>query len=125
MVLNMFAPSASHLVHCITVLKIGIYPPLVPHGPSVTSVVCLLLPLNILLLSLHFGSNFRELLSKFTVVSYLFFLVEADMRREKERKDQESKKNQKVEFIPGGLQPGLVAAAPKPNIPVTGRLLLK
>ncbi|KAL5772205.1 hypothetical protein ACOSP7_011806 [Xanthoceras sorbifolium] len=46
--------------------------------------------------------------------------IEADMKREKERKDQENKKNQKVEFIPGGVQPGLVAAAPKPNIPITG-----
>ncbi|KAK2642472.1 hypothetical protein Ddye_024235 [Dipteronia dyeriana] len=45
--------------------------------------------------------------------------IEADMKREKERKDQENKRNQKVEFIPG--QPGLIAAAPpKPNIPIAG-----
>lgn len=49
------------------------------------------------------------------------------MRREKERKDLESKRNQKVELFSGGMQPGLVASAPgpKPNIPITGRLLLK
>ncbi|KAK4859101.1 hypothetical protein QYF36_026864 [Acer negundo] len=46
--------------------------------------------------------------------------IEADMKREKERKDQENKRNQKVEFIPGGVQPGLIAAASKPNIPITG-----
>ncbi|KAJ0081057.1 hypothetical protein Patl1_10492 [Pistacia atlantica] len=44
--------------------------------------------------------------------------IEADMRRERERKDQETKRNQKVEFVAGGVQPGIVAAAPKPNIPI-------
>lgn len=43
------------------------------------------------------------------------------MKREKERKDQENKKNQKVEFITGGVQPGLVATAPKPNISIPGK----
>ncbi|KAK3206869.1 hypothetical protein Dsin_020915 [Dipteronia sinensis] len=46
--------------------------------------------------------------------------IEADMKREKERKDQENKRNQKVEFMAGGVQPGLIAAAPKPNIPIAG-----
>ncbi|GAY34757.1 hypothetical protein CUMW_013170 [Citrus unshiu] len=44
--------------------------------------------------------------------------IEADMRRERERKDQENKKNQKVEFIAGGVQAGIIAGAQKPNIPM-------
>ncbi|KAH9749058.1 transcriptional regulator family protein [Citrus sinensis] len=44
--------------------------------------------------------------------------IEADMRRERERKDQENKKNQKVEFIAGGVQAGIIAGAQKPNIPI-------
>ncbi|KAL9452359.1 hypothetical protein AB3S75_008195 [Citrus x aurantiifolia] len=43
--------------------------------------------------------------------------IEADMRRERERKDQENKKNQKVEFIVG-VQAGIIAGAQKPNIPI-------
>ncbi|KAJ0017618.1 hypothetical protein Pint_10371 [Pistacia integerrima] len=54
----------------------------------------------------------------FLLTFIMFYNAEADMRRERERKDQESKRNQKVEFIAGGVQPGIVAAAPKPNIPV-------
>ncbi|KAJ4703672.1 SAP30-binding [Melia azedarach] len=46
--------------------------------------------------------------------------IEADMRRERERKDQENKKNQKVDFVPGGVQPGIIAGAQKPNIPIRG-----
>ncbi|KAI4332540.1 hypothetical protein L6164_017441 [Bauhinia variegata] len=45
--------------------------------------------------------------------------IEADMRRESERKEQERKKAQKVDFISGGTQPGIIAA-PRINIPVTG-----
>ncbi|MED6144967.1 hypothetical protein PIB30_020438 [Stylosanthes scabra] len=47
--------------------------------------------------------------------------IEADMRRESERKEQEKKKAQKVDFISGGTQPGIVAAgAPRINLPVAG-----
>ncbi|MED6148453.1 hypothetical protein PIB30_053337 [Stylosanthes scabra] len=47
--------------------------------------------------------------------------IEADMRRESERKEQEKKKAQKVEFITGGTQPGIVSAgAPRINLPVAG-----
>ncbi|KAF6147558.1 hypothetical protein GIB67_014677 [Kingdonia uniflora] len=35
--------------------------------------------------------------------------VEADMKREMERKEQEKKKSPKVEFIAGGTQPGIAA----------------
>ncbi|KAI4298154.1 hypothetical protein L6164_031747 [Bauhinia variegata] len=45
--------------------------------------------------------------------------IEADMRRESDRKEQERKKAQKVEFISGGEQPGVIAA-PKINVPITG-----
>ncbi|XP_047158161.1 uncharacterized protein LOC124828825 [Vigna umbellata] len=46
--------------------------------------------------------------------------IEADMRRESERKEQEKKKAQKVEFIAGGTQPGIVAGAPRISMPVAG-----
>ncbi|WVZ21460.1 hypothetical protein V8G54_008782 [Vigna mungo] len=46
--------------------------------------------------------------------------IEADMRRESERKEQEKKKAQKVEFIAGGTQPGIVASAPRIAMPVAG-----
>ncbi|QCE16284.1 uncharacterized protein LOC114164619 isoform X2 [Vigna unguiculata] len=46
--------------------------------------------------------------------------IEADMRRESERKEQEKKKAQKVEFIAGGTQPGIVASAPRISMPVAG-----
>ncbi|MED6106980.1 hypothetical protein PIB30_009830 [Stylosanthes scabra] len=47
--------------------------------------------------------------------------IEADMRRESERKEQEKKKAQKVEFMSGGTQLGIVAAgAPRINLPVAG-----
>ncbi|KAH1110076.1 hypothetical protein GLYMA_04G063400v4 [Glycine max] len=46
--------------------------------------------------------------------------LEADMRRESERKEQEKKKAQKVEFISGGAQPGIVASAPRISMPVAG-----
>ncbi|KAG2400325.1 uncharacterized protein HKW66_Vig0098210 [Vigna angularis] len=47
-------------------------------------------------------------------------IAEADMRRESERKEQEKKKAQKVEFIAGGTQPGIVASAPRISMPVAG-----
>lgn len=46
--------------------------------------------------------------------------AEADMRREKERKEQELKKSPKVEFISGGTQPGQVVGAPKFPLPIPG-----
>ncbi|KAF3451303.1 hypothetical protein FNV43_RR07398 [Rhamnella rubrinervis] len=46
--------------------------------------------------------------------------IEADMRREMDRKEQERKKSQKVEFISGVAQAGMVATAPKINVPVPG-----
>ncbi|GAB2279767.1 hypothetical protein Dimus_014406 [Dionaea muscipula] len=46
--------------------------------------------------------------------------IEADMKREMERKEQEKKKNQKVEFVPGGTQSATAIATPKVNIPVPG-----
>lgn len=42
------------------------------------------------------------------------------MRREMDRKEQERKKNQKVDFISGGSQAGIVATAPKINVPIPG-----
>ncbi|RLM92364.1 uncharacterized protein C2845_PM08G26100 [Panicum miliaceum] len=39
--------------------------------------------------------------------------IEADMKRELERKEQERKKSPKVEFIPGGVQPPIGASMPK------------
>ncbi|XP_042513108.1 SAP30-binding protein-like [Macadamia integrifolia] len=44
--------------------------------------------------------------------------LEADMRRELERKDQGLKKNQKLEFASGGTQPGTAPAGPKINVPI-------
>ncbi|XP_058095545.1 uncharacterized protein LOC131240979 [Magnolia sinica] len=48
--------------------------------------------------------------------------IEADMKREMERKEQEKKRAQKVEFVQGGTQPGIVGPAPKisTQIPVAG-----
>lgn len=50
----------------------------------------------------------------------IFCKPEADMRREMDRKEQERKKNQKVDFISGGTQAGIVAIAPKLNVPISG-----
>ncbi|GAU31648.1 hypothetical protein TSUD_38450 [Trifolium subterraneum] len=48
--------------------------------------------------------------------------IEADMRRESDRKEQEKKKaqNQKVDFTSGGTQPGIMLGAPRISMPVTG-----
>ncbi|KAJ4955941.1 hypothetical protein NE237_012724 [Protea cynaroides] len=49
-----------------------------------------------------------------------YFELEADMRREMERKEQGGRKNQKGEFISGGTQPGTVTAGLKINVPIPG-----
>ncbi|KAK3431179.1 hypothetical protein EUGRSUZ_E02762 [Eucalyptus grandis] len=46
--------------------------------------------------------------------------LEVDMKREAERKDQERKKSQQVEFVAGGVQAGAPAILPKVNVPVAG-----
>ncbi|KAK6917702.1 SAP30-binding protein [Dillenia turbinata] len=46
--------------------------------------------------------------------------IEADMKREMERKEQERKKSQKLEFVAGQTQPAAVTSAPKINIPIPG-----
>ncbi|KAI3886541.1 hypothetical protein MKX03_027842 [Papaver bracteatum] len=46
--------------------------------------------------------------------------LEADMKREIDRKEQERKRNQKVEFTPSGAQPGTVSMAPKLSMPLQG-----
>lgn len=45
------------------------------------------------------------------------------MRREMERKEQERRNSQKVDFISGGTQPGAVTM-PKPNLPIPGHLVI-
>lgn len=42
------------------------------------------------------------------------------MRRESERKEQEKKKAQKVDFVSGNTQPGIAAGPPRISIPVAG-----
>ncbi|KAL9383753.1 hypothetical protein Peur_024076 [Populus x canadensis] len=44
--------------------------------------------------------------------------IEADMRRERERKDQELKRSPKVEFVSGGTQPGVVVPPSKFSLPI-------
>ncbi|KAF9672459.1 hypothetical protein SADUNF_Sadunf11G0043900 [Salix dunnii] len=44
--------------------------------------------------------------------------IEADMRRERERKDQELKRSPKVEFVSGGSQPGVVVPPTKFSVPI-------
>ncbi|KAK2992557.1 hypothetical protein RJ640_010439 [Escallonia rubra] len=46
--------------------------------------------------------------------------IEADMKRELEKKEQEKKKSQKVEYVSGGTQPGVVMPVPKVNMPISG-----
>ncbi|XP_050225421.1 uncharacterized protein LOC126674917 isoform X2 [Mercurialis annua] len=45
--------------------------------------------------------------------------IEADMRRERERKEQELKRSPKVEFISGGSQPGQVVPTSKFSMPIS------
>lgn len=49
--------------------------------------------------------------------SVLLRLKEAEMKRELERKEQEKKKNQKIEFAQSGLLPTPAVAAPKAQVP--------
>ncbi|XP_011039419.1 PREDICTED: SAP30-binding protein-like isoform X2 [Populus euphratica] len=44
--------------------------------------------------------------------------IEADMRRERERKEQELKRSPKVEFVSGGTQPGVVVPPTKFSLPI-------
>ncbi|KZV51085.1 hypothetical protein F511_01877 [Dorcoceras hygrometricum] len=46
--------------------------------------------------------------------------IEADIRREVERREQEKKKNQKIDFVSGGPQQGNVIPTPKINTPIPG-----
>lgn len=47
--------------------------------------------------------------------------IELDMKHERERKEQESKKNQRLDFVSVGTQPVAAVFAPqKPNIPIPG-----
>lgn len=46
------------------------------------------------------------------------------MKHERERKEQESKKNQRLDFVSVGTQPVAAVFAPqKPNIPIPGVFL--
>ncbi|KAJ6724886.1 TRANSCRIPTIONAL REGULATOR PROTEIN HCNGP [Salix viminalis] len=44
--------------------------------------------------------------------------IEADMRRERERKEHELKRSPKVEFVSGGSQPGVVVPPTKFSVPI-------
>ncbi|XP_075488801.1 uncharacterized protein LOC142527763 isoform X2 [Primulina tabacum] len=44
--------------------------------------------------------------------------IEADIRREVERREQEKKKNPKVDFVSGGMQQGNVVPTPKIHTPI-------
>ncbi|KAL3576204.1 hypothetical protein D5086_021487 [Populus alba] len=44
--------------------------------------------------------------------------IEADMRRERERKEQELKRSPKVEFVSGGTQPGVAVPPTKFSLPI-------
>ncbi|KAL9146212.1 hypothetical protein ABFS82_13G095200 [Erythranthe guttata] len=46
--------------------------------------------------------------------------IEADMRRETERREQERKKTPKLDFASGGIQPGNVVPTPKISMPTPG-----
>ncbi|XP_073312309.1 uncharacterized protein [Primulina huaijiensis] len=46
--------------------------------------------------------------------------IEADIRREVERREQEKKKNPKVDFVSGGMQQGNVVPTPKIHTPIPG-----
>lgn len=52
--------------------------------------------------------------------SAVLFGTEADMKREMERKELERKKSPKIDFVPGGTQPGMAAAALKIGTQVPG-----
>ncbi|KAJ8549465.1 hypothetical protein K7X08_033172 [Anisodus acutangulus] len=46
--------------------------------------------------------------------------IEADTRREMERREQERKRSPKVDFISGGAQPAAMVPTPKINLPIPG-----
>ncbi|KAG8385420.1 hypothetical protein BUALT_Bualt03G0043500 [Buddleja alternifolia] len=46
--------------------------------------------------------------------------IEADMRREMDRREQERKRSQKLDFTSGGLQPGNIVPTPKVSMPTSG-----
>ncbi|XP_057536916.1 uncharacterized protein LOC130814752 [Amaranthus tricolor] len=52
--------------------------------------------------------------------SDFFDAIEADMKREVERKEQERKKNQKVEYVSGGTLNGVVPTVQKSKLPSPG-----
>ncbi|KAB5534127.1 hypothetical protein DKX38_017213 [Salix brachista] len=49
---------------------------------------------------------------------YYLDIAEADMRRERERKEHELKRSPKVEFVSGGSQPGVVVPPTKFSVPI-------
>ncbi|XP_065878918.1 uncharacterized protein [Euphorbia lathyris] len=51
-------------------------------------------------------------------LSDFYHEIEVDMRREKDRKEQELKKSPKVEFVPGGTQPGQIMPSSKFSLPI-------
>lgn len=51
--------------------------------------------------------------------NHFIFLTEADIKREAERKEQERKKNQKIEFLPG-VAPAAVAIPTPKVMPIPG-----
>lgn len=50
----------------------------------------------------------------------VFWEAEADSRRELERINQEKKNRQSLEFVSGGRQSAIAAAAPTLNVPLPG-----
>lgn len=46
--------------------------------------------------------------------------IEADTRREMEKREQERKRSPKVDFIAGGTQPAAMVPTPKVNLPIPG-----
>lgn len=63
----------------------------------------------------------RLLLISNIIFEVSYVVIEADMKREMERKELERKKSPKMEFVSGGTQPGgTVVTAPKINIPFSG-----
>ncbi|CAN1355840.1 SAP30-binding protein [Linum perenne] len=46
--------------------------------------------------------------------------IEADLRRDRERREQELKRSPKVEFVAGGTQPGMVVPPSKFSMPIPG-----
>lgn len=53
-------------------------------------------------------------------ICHVHYWAEADMKRESDRKEQEKKKSQKIEYVSGGTQLGTIVPAPKVNLPIPG-----